>query len=122
MQQWYTENNLIVNACRVHTAVVLGPSGHTYTFGMGSSGQLGNGKRAPSTQPTLICLGDPPNVNPDPDLGTPVDPGDLEEQTKKKGCYRLRQVFAGGDQTFATVIIVKEVSWGVGGYCAAPDY
>ncbi len=98
---------------RMHTVVVESGTGDIYSFGLASNGQLGSGERKNLLEPTLIQLGEPPatNIGP-PDVGSdPSSEGD--ESTKFK--YSLRRVFAGGDQTFASVRLVEvdkdDVSW-----------
>ena len=97
-------------------------------MGLASSGQLGSGKKTDYLTPMQISLGDPPTDFKPPnsapavysggegmDLGTSVDPDDTAEsaESKRGGVgakgrgfgrrYRLKRVFAGGDQTFAAV-------------------
>lgn len=87
--------------------MVTGPEGDAYSCGLCSNGQLGIGNRQNVTAPTLITLGKPPDPNP-PDLGTPVDPVDKGAGAKGVGPrYRLRRLFTGGDQTFATLVITE---------------
>ena len=93
----------------MHTAVVVAPGGEIFSCGLGLNGQLGTGEKKNRSEPTLISLGDPPKISlPSWNItnefftkDTPVDP--VEEGSDDKSRYLLWRLYAGGDQTFATV-------------------
>ena len=75
----------------MHTVAVVSPEGEVYSCGVNSNGQLGSGQRKNLLVPTLISLGHHP--------APPLDMGSSENEERE---YKLRQVFTGGDQSFAT--------------------
>lgn len=92
-------------ACgRMHTVMVVGGEGSVYACGISSSGQLGLGKSAKLLVPTLVSLGtlSSATATSSAGQGTSVDP---EGEQKP---YKLKRIFAGGDQTFATFVVEEK--------------
>jgi E3 ubiquitin-protein ligase HERC4 len=98
-------------ACgRCHTLALVKSSGKLYGFGLGSSGQLGVGSTGNVATPTLV-QGNWMNKEVLPSLlGTSVDPNEVEGVV-------VRRVFAGGDQSFASLVVPGEQDGSVIGDC-----
>jgi len=76
-----------------HTLAYVASSGRLYSFGCGSSGQLGTGSDSTRLSPSLVRGPFIPHIGRAP-AGLP----DLEEAKS----YVLTEMFAGGDQSFVT--------------------
>ena len=74
-------------------------SGKVFSFGQGTSGQLGTGALKNSSVP-IVASGNwlSPCVLDDCSLGTPVDPGSV-----------VKRIFAGGNCSFASVATLAMV-------------
>ena len=87
--------------CRCHTLAVVQSSGRVYGFGLGTSGQLGTGSMKNTPVPTPV-QGHWTNrerlqqtlVESQMDTSEGTSPGVV-----------VREVFAGGDQSFASLVI-----------------
>lgn len=77
---------------RNHTIALVKSSGKVFSFGQGTSGQLGTGALKNSSVP-IVSSGNwlPLNALDDCSSGTPVDPGNV-----------VKRVFAGGNCSFAS--------------------
>lgn len=89
--------------------MVVSSDGQVHTFGLGKNGQLGTGSKSNITTPTRISLGIPL----DPLRVYSSDSGDVstkaEVSSGSKFCYKVRRIFAGGDQTFVSVLLPPTV-------------
>ena len=80
---------------RNHTLALVKSSGKVFSFGQGTSGQLGTGALKNSCVP-IVASGNwlPPSTLDDCSSGTPVDPGNV-----------VKRIFTGGNCSFASVAI-----------------
>ena len=78
---------------RNHTMALVKSSGKVFSFGQGTSGQLGTGALKNSSVP-IMASGNwlPPSMLDDCSSGTPVDPGNA-----------VKRIFTGGNCSFASV-------------------
>ena len=87
---------------RMHTLVLLKTTCELFSFGLGANGQLGRGTTSNSLEPSLLKSDywTAPVIT-----GTLLDAQPPEEnQVDSADCRVLKGIFAGGDQSFATII------------------
>ena len=97
---------------RCHTLALVQPSGKVYGFGLATSGQLGAGPAEKTATPTLVrgqwlsCETLTGVVRGELGEGGSVVRGELGEGVT--GGMVVRDLFAGGDQSFATLVVPRE--------------
>ena len=112
-----TENECvhIFSFHRNHTLAVVRSSGKVYSFGRGDSGQLGTG--GPSTHKIPVPVAGewlPPSSL--PELGDRREDDEVEDMEVEcvgvvtSEQWVVRRIFAGGDQSFATLAVPTVVS------------
>ena len=90
---------------RMHTLVVVKDSFEVLSFGLGANGQLGRDSTSNSLQPDPIKGGYwTAPVSDDTDMKTMLDTY-IARENSVDGGQVLKGVYAGGDQSFATVVV-----------------
>ena len=95
------------SSSRCHTLALIDSTGKLYSFGLGANGQLGTSATTNQKTPTPVHGGWLPSTSLQEegdliDFGTPVDLVPLAEHG-----FVVKRVFAGGDQSFVSVIVNK---------------